>query len=368
MRISFITPQDSLTGGIRVVATYARCLQKLGHSVLVVCASPERAGGARAALRALRRGDLKGALEEARQGLTAPQPEAGHIANSGVPFVVFDRKRPPPAAMLPEADLLIATWWETALWVNAMPASKGRKVHLIQGYEIWTGGDVRERLHAALRLPNRKIAISRQLKFDIEAELGDLDIRVVPNAVDLGQFDAPWRDRAEPPTVGFTYSPQPIKGADIVHEACRLARQEIPGLRTLAFGSESPTESLPLPPETEFHHRPAQDEIAGLYARCDAWLFASRLDSFGLPVLESMACRTPVIGVPVGAAPDLLADGAGVLVPSESPQAMAAALVALLQSPAQAWRRMSTISYERAHAYSWDDATALLLKAMGDQP
>ena len=270
--------------------------------------------------------------------------------------------------MLPDADLLIATWWETALWVDAMPASKGRKVHLIQGYEIWTGGDVRARLHAALRLPNRKIAISSQLKFDIEAELGDLDIRVVPNAVDLVQFDAPSRDRGEPPTVGFTYSPQAIKGAEIIQEACRLARQGIPGLRTLAFGSEHPTEALPLPPDTEFHHCPPQDQIAGLYARCDAWLFASRLDSFGLPILESMACRTPVIGVPIGAAPELLADGAGVLVPSESPEAMAAALVALLQSPPDAWKRMSTISYQRAHSYSWNDATALLLKAIGDPP
>lgn len=368
MRITFITPQDSLTGGIRVIATYARCLQDLGHSVLIACAPPHRLGGLRPALRALRRGDLAGVWEATRQRFMKAVPEVGHIANSGVPCIIFDHQQPRQVAMLPEADLLIATWWETAVWVDAMPRSKGRKVHLIQGYEIWTGGDVRARLHAALRLPNRKIAISSQLKFDIEAELGDLDIRVVPNAVDLVQFDAPWRDRGSPPTVGFTYSPLLIKGADLIHEACRLVRQEIPELRTLAFGSEHPTEDLPLPPDTEFHYRPAQDRIPGLYARCDAWLFASRLDSFGLPMLEAMACRTPVIGVPIGAAPDLLADGAGILVPSESPQAIATALKALLRSPADAWRRMSVISYERAHAYSWDDATALLLEAIGDQP
>jgi len=368
VRITFITPQDSLTGGIRVIATYARCLQDLGHTVLIACAPPHRLGGLRPALRALRRGDLAGVWEATRQSFSTPAPEQGHIANSGVPCIIFDHQQPSQVAMLPDADLLIATWWETAVWVDAMPRSKGRKVHLIQGYEIWTGGDVRERLHAALRLPNRKIAISSQLKFDIEAELGDLDIRVVPNAVDLVQFDAPWRDRGSPPTVGFTYSRLLIKGADLIYEACRIVRQEIPELRTLAFGSEHPSEDLPLPPDTEFHYRPAQDQIAGLYARCDAWLFASRLDSFGLPMLEAMACRTPVIGVPIGAAPDLLADGAGILVPSESPEAIAAALLTLLRSPAETWRRMSTISYERAHAYSWNDATALLLEAIGDQP
>ena len=42
-----------------------------------------------------------------------------------------------------------------------------------------------------------------------------------------------------------------------------------------------------------------------------------------------MACHTPVIGVPVGAAPELLAEGNGMLVPPESPQAMADAMVNL---------------------------------------
>ena len=57
MRITFITPQDSLTGGIRVIATYAKCLQRLGHSVLIVCAPPDRPENLRLALRALRRAD-----------------------------------------------------------------------------------------------------------------------------------------------------------------------------------------------------------------------------------------------------------------------------------------------------------------------
>jgi glycosyltransferase involved in cell wall biosynthesis len=260
--------------------------------------------------------------------------------------------------------VLVATWWETAVWMQAMPAAKGRKVHLIQGYEVWTGGDVRERVHAALRLPNRKIAISAGLARDIEAALGDLGIAVVPNAVDLDQFDAPPRPRCEPPTVGFIYAAAAIKGADICARACELARRALPDLRVLAFGADAPSPDLPLPAGTHYHHRPPQDGIASLYAACDAWLFGSRLDSFGLPILEAMACRTPVIGVPVGAAPDLLADDVGCLVPPESPEAMAAAIVALCGGPAADWQRMSERAHARAHAYSWEDATDRLLAAL----
>jgi glycosyltransferase involved in cell wall biosynthesis len=93
-------------------------------------------------------------------------------------------------------------------------------------------------------------------------------------------------------------------------------------------------------------------------------LFGSRVDSFGLPILEAMACRTPVIAVPVGAAQDLLGDGTGVLVAKESPQAMAAAIVALCREPAGNWLARSQRAFAKAHSYSWDDATTRLLTTL----
>lgn len=355
MRITFLTPADNLTGGTRVVAIYAKLLQARGHEVHVVSNAPAPTT-LRQRLRALRHGrwqELQGQIRASR--------EPGHIALSGVSHRVLERHRPIVAADLPDADVLIATWWETAVWMHAMPAEKGRKVHLIQGYEIWWGGpEVCARVHAALRLPNRKVAISAGLKRDIEGELGDLGIAVIPNAVDHQQFDAPGRNLGAPPTVGFIYADDPIKGADRCLKVIELARRKLPALRVLAFGALPPSAELPLPEGAEYHHRPAQQALAGLYARCDAWLFASRIDSFGLPILEAMACRTPVVGLPIGAAPDFLTDGAGLLVapPSEEalPEAMADALVKLLSGPPEAWRQMSDRAHARAHAYSWEDA------------
>lgn len=359
MRITFMMPADDLTGGNRVVATYASLLRARGHEVLVVSNAPDRPTW-RDRVRALRHGQA-GALRK------SPPPQPGHIALAGVPHRVLERPRPIEARDLPDADVLIATWWETAVWMQAMPPSKGRKVHLIQGFETWTGGEVRERVHAALRLPNLKLAISAGLKRDIEAELGDLGIAVVPNAVDLQQFDAPGRARGEPPTVGFIYARAPFKGADRCLQAIERARQVLPDLRVLAFGADQPEPDWPLPAGTHYVCRPEQGQLAGLYAHCDVWLFASRVDSFGLPILEAMACRTPVIGVPVGAAPELLVGGAGVLVGSTSAteQAlvddMANAIVALCQQAPEAWRRMSQCAHEQAHRYSWHDATERLL-------
>jgi glycosyltransferase involved in cell wall biosynthesis len=356
MRITFLMPADDLTGGNRVVATYARELQALGHEVLVVSNAPPPLR-AREAFRMLRRAQWSGLKSRLR-------PPPGHIALAGVPHRTLARPRQIVAADLPDADVVVATWWETAVWMDTLPASKGRKVHLIQGYEIWGGEDMRERVNAALRLPNRKIAISPGLKHDIEAALGDLGMAVVPNAVDLAQFDAPARGRHQLPTVGFIYAHAEIKGADRCLRAIALARQQLPELQVVSFGVDLPGPGLPLPSDCRFTHRPAQDALAAHYSACDLWLFASRLDSFGLPILEAMACRTPVIGVPIGAAPDLLADGRGVLVQSIDEAAlvaeMASAIVRTLSLPEAEWRAMSEAAYRQARSYSWRDAARRL--------
>jgi glycosyltransferase involved in cell wall biosynthesis len=77
-----------------------------------------------------------------------------------------------------------------------------------------------------------------------------------------------------------------------------------------------------------------------------------------------MACRTPVIAVPIGAAEDLLGDGTGVLVAKESPEQMASAIVALCRQPPGDWQQLSDRAYRKAHSYSWEDAATRLLAAL----
>ena len=356
MRITFLLPSDNLTGGNRVVATYAQQLIARGHEVLVVSCAPDRLAP-REVIGALFKRDWRGLQNHHR-------PPAGHIRLSGVPQRVLERPRAITAADVPDADIIIATWWETALWMHAMPASKGRKVHLIQGYEVWLGPQAIEQVHAALRLPNLKIAISSDLQRTIQDKVGPLHISVVPNAVDLQQFHASARRKQHRPTVGYVYAQAAIKGADICARACELARQEVPDLQVVAFGADRPSKAVPLPAGTEFFFRPAQTELRQIYARCDNWLFGSRMDSFGLPILEAMACGTPVIAVPIGAAPDLLADGTGVLVAPESAEEMAAAIVAMCRQTPEQWQAASDRAQRKAHGYSWEDATGRMLELL----
>ena len=129
MRITFVCPIADLSGGFRVIATYAKRLRARGHDVLVVT-RPPRKPTVREVLRSVYR-------RRPLPTLLANGPS--HLDGTGVPHKVLDRYRIPTAADLPDADLVIATWWESAEWVWALPAEKGVKVHFIQDYELWGG-------------------------------------------------------------------------------------------------------------------------------------------------------------------------------------------------------------------------------------
>ena len=160
------------------------------------------------------------------------------------------------------------------------------------------------------------------------------------------------------------YSPVPFKGCNLSVAALLQVQQIVPNLRILAFGSRQPSEGLPLPEGAEFFCRPSQEKIREIYSSCDFWLFSSRAEGFGLPILEAMACRTPVIATRAGAAPELVGKGGGILLDDWSVEGMSEAIVKAVSMTPEDWQAMSCRAREIATEYSWDDATLLFEKGL----
>jgi glycosyltransferase involved in cell wall biosynthesis len=366
MRISMLLPADALVGGIRVLAIYAQRLAQRGHQVTVIQPRHPRPSF-RQVLRSLRRHHAWPKAPDAGpsffDNITILPPIAG-LYGAGYPAsskagsfkrIKVPHTGPITAAEVPDGDLVLATWWETAEWVWALPPSKGMKAHFMQDYEIWTGRV--ERVDETCRLPIPKIVIARWVSNLLSSRFGQEPVALVPNSVDTTLFNAPRRGMQKVPTVGLTYTPMHNKGTDISIKAIELARKHVPDLKVIAFGSQAPSPELPLPADSEFFFRVPDRELPTIYAACDAWLFGTRIEGFGLPILEAMACRTPVIGTPAGAAPELLSHGGGIQVPMENPDAMAEAIVHLCLLPESRWREYSDAAHLTATSYSWDDAT-----------
>ncbi|NCO73795.1 MAG: glycosyltransferase family 4 protein [Cyanobacteria bacterium] len=353
MKITFILPYADLSGGNRVISIYADRLQKLGHEVFVI-SQPKKKPNLKQQIKSLIKGKIK---------LFENKSEYSYFDDLSVTHKILETCRPVTDDDVPDGDVVIATWWETAEWVANLSQKKGAKAYFIQHHEIFDYLP-KERVKATWKLPFHKITISQWLVDLAKTEYEDENVSLIFNSVDTQQFNAPVRTKQAIPTVGLLYSPVYWKGCALSFKALALARQEIPNLHLVAFGTTSPTKDLPLPENTTYWTNPLQDQIKNIYSQCDGWLFGSRAEGFGLPILEAMACRTPVIGTPAGAAPELLAKGGGILVKPENPEDMAKAIIKIAQMSNLEWRSMSDAAYSTATGYTWDDATQLFEQAL----
>lgn len=95
----------------------------------------------------------------------------------------------------------------------------------------------------------------------------------------------------------------------------------------------------------------ANRDLATLYNAAFAFLYPSLRESFGIPMLEAMACGTPVIAGNTSSMPEVAGDGA-ILVNPQEPQDIADALLRL-ENEADFYRRQSDYGPERVRRFSW---------------
>lgn len=347
MQITFVLPHAGLAGGIRVVAIYAERLHRRGHTVTAV-SIPQAPIPLRRRVRSLLTG--KGWPSNA-------EPPSPYFDGVGFTHHTIEACRPIVDADVPDADVVVATWWQTAEWTAALSPSKGAKAYFIQHHEVHPQFPA-ERVRATYRLPLHKITISRWLVQTMREVYGDDEVDLVFNSVDTEQFHAPPRGKRPRPTVGLLYSHRRFKGLHVSLPAFARVRERLPDARLVAFGDAPPSNDLPLPPDAEFTLRPAQDDLRRIYAECDVWMCGSLSEGFHLPPLEAMACRCPVVSTRVGGPMDIIRDGEnGYLVDVEDDRALAERALDVLTAPEDAWRAMSDAAYRTAHDYTWDDAT-----------
>jgi len=240
--------------------------------------------------------------------------------------------------------------------------------------------------------PSRRLRIERQVLQNSDALVAESpasrrhmvrhygvepsDIAVIPCGVDVERFQPRDKRRARldlslpaaAPILLFVGRLQPSKGIDILLRAAAEIRRQRPDVRVLVVGGglderdERETAELQrlqrLGAELGLHNvhyvrAQPQETLAKYYAAADVFVLPSHYESFGMVVLEAMACGTPVVGSDVGGLSHTIADGeSGLLVTPGDWRAFARAIARLLASPGLQGA-MRQAGPERARSFAW---------------
>lgn len=155
-----------------------------------------------------------------------------------------------------------------------------------------------------------------------------------------------------------------LKNPGVILRAWERLPQELQDEVQLVFFSRRP-DLLPVAQEAiragRVLHllRPSRDDLIAAYSLAELFLFPSWVEGFGLPVLEAMACGTPVVASDRGSIPEIGGDAA-LYHDAEDDIRLAEYLSELLNSPEKR-EALRHKGFEKAGQFSWQKAAAELL-------
>jgi glycosyltransferase involved in cell wall biosynthesis len=173
---------------------------------------------------------------------------------------------------------------------------------------------------------------------------------------------------------------QPRKNVPRLLEAWATLKARAPGPERLVFAGKPKQDAeryralaarFGIADEVRFlGHVEAGEPLVELIAGASVLVDVSLYEGFGLPVLEAMACGTPVVAADATALPETAGE-AGVLVDPLSPGAIADGIATLLRRPSERARRVE-LGLERAAAFTWrrtaERTAEVWLDVLGGRP
>ena len=106
------------------------------------------------------------------------------------------------------------------------------------------------------------------------------------------------------------------------------------------------------------------ERILELYFASDVFVLASRFEGYGMALAEAIAHGLPVVSTMVGAIPDTVPGGTGLLVSPDDAAELAQALRRLIGDPAERQRLAANARAAAAQLPTWRDSARLFAGAI----
>ena len=187
------------------------------------------------------------------------------------------------------------------------------------------------------------------------------DWEIIPNGVNVGYFHPNGRRPSDylvrGPRLLFLGRLDPRNGLDTVLTAMPLILARYPDTRLVVVGdgplrAHYERRAQPLGSSVQFVGQ-INDERPEFYGTADLYLCPTTKASFGITLLEAMACGTPMVVSDITGFRELIAGGGeAVLVPKDDPAAWARAAVKLMGDPDRR-EAMSAAGLAKAARFAW---------------
>jgi len=258
----------------------------------------------------------------------------------------------------------------------------------IHGADVFPVG--RRRAHYSwairflLRSSNVIVAPSRwlQQKFlSVFSELSD-KTKFIHNGINVTELNglcARTNGFNHPPYILCVSAYKEQKAIDVLVRAFKIVQEIDPSLKLIVVGGghlrgqlQDLAASLGIRDRIEFLGPKSRGEVVKLLFGCKAFVLPSRFETFGIAILEAMACQRPVVATTAGGIPEIIENGEnGILVEPDNPNALAKALITLLKD-AKMQHEIATNGYtvaqERFHSEKTGSAYEACAQALMSNP
>jgi glycosyltransferase involved in cell wall biosynthesis len=204
------------------------------------------------------------------------------------------------------------------------------------------------------------ICISETTRCDLEQLLGPTNMPTAVIHLGVGQefHDAYAKPASMPwPYVIYVGQRSSYKNASVLIRAWPDVAKHYPSLRLLFVGSGPMTDGEQeilkgqVGADRIVVHHATDAELPGLYAGAQAFVFPSRYEGFGLPVLEAFAAGTPTLLSTTAGLREVGGDAAAYF-DADSPEALAGSLLKVLDDR-QLQGQLVAAGRERAATFTW---------------
>ncbi|UCD92536.1 MAG: MSMEG_0565 family glycosyltransferase [Methanobacteriota archaeon] len=241
-----------------------------------------------------------------------------------------------------------------------------RTIHHIDEFRGRTLTNLQEK---SVHLLDEKIVVSNYWKEALKKEFG-VNTHLIYNGIDLSKFGTGNRDNkaSSRPSILYVGGLEARKGVEFLLLAAEQVIDRIPNVKLTIVGKSGLTggqffnekdmfadlaERIGIHRNVVFKDFVSDGRLPRYYRECDVFVLPSRMEGWGLTLMEAMAFEKPVIAYRVGGIPELVDDGkSGVLLECGDVRGLAESMVKILTDKKLA-ARLGKAARKKVEGFSW---------------